>query len=124
MRNSAVEDCKFDEGEFDLAFSSPPYFNTEEYAYEDTQSFVRYTEAESWRDNFLEPLIDNCYKWVKEDGHFIINVANVRTYKTLEADTVRLAKERGFKLVKTYKMTLSSLMGSGFKYEPIFVFKK
>tara|TARA_R110000868_G_scaffold176916_5_gene414996 strand:+ start:8658 stop:9698 length:1041 start_codon:yes stop_codon:yes gene_type:complete len=124
MRNNAIEDCTFGDGEFNLAFSSPPYFNTEEYAYEDNQSFVRYTEAESWRDNFLVPLIDNCYRWVKDDGHFIINIANVRTYKTLEEDTVRLAKERGFKLVKTYRMALSSLMGKGFKYEPIFVFKK
>jgi len=124
MHNNAIEDCVFSDGEFDLAFSSPPYFNTEEYAYEETQSFVRYTEAELWRDNFLVPLIDNCHKWLKEDGYFIINIADVRTYKTLEDDTVRLAKERGFKLVKTYKMALSSLMKGGFKYEPIFVFKK
>jgi len=46
------------------------------------------------------------------------------TYPTLEKDTLQLADEAGFKLEKTYQMALSALMKNGFKYEPIFVFKK
>ena len=118
------EDMELEEESFDLAFSSPPYFNTEEYDYEETQSFMKYDTKEKWRDGFLLSLIINTRKYLKPNGYFIINVANVKTYPDLEEDVVRLATENGYKLVKTYKMRLSKLMGSGYKYEPIFVFVK
>lgn len=122
--NFPVEDVSFDGGEFDLIFSSPPYFNTERYSDEDTQSFKRYPTKLEWRDKFLTPLIRNSYKWINKNGYFIINVADVKTYTDLEDDVVEISTAHNFKLIKTYKMTLSSLMSSGFKYEPIFVFKK
>jgi len=122
--NQPFEETDLKHGTYDLAFSSPPYFNTEEYSYESTQSFINHDTKDLWRDNFLEVLIKKCYSYIKPDGHFIINIANVRTYKDLEDDTIRLCEENGFKFIKTYKMTLSSLMSNGFKYEPIFVFKK
>lgn len=124
LHNSPFEELRFPPKVFDLAFSSPPYFNTEEYAYEQSQSFVKFDTKEKWKNGFLIPLIDNCKVCLKDDGYFIINVANVKTYQNLEDDVVELAKQRGFKLVKTYKMSLSSLMSKGYKYEPIFVFKK
>ena len=108
----------------DLAFSSPPYFGTEKYSDEETQSCNRYKTKEEWKEKFLKVLIDKCYLYLKSEGYFIINVANVKTYPTLEEDTLQLAKERGFNLIKTYQMSLSALMKAGYKYEPIFVFKK
>ena len=112
------------ENHYDLSFSSPPYFNTEEYDYEETQSFVRYPQQEVWRDNFLKVVIENNYKALKDNGYFVINVANVKTYPELENDVLELSKQAGFTYVKTYKMALSKLMGGGYKYEPIFVFQK
>lgn len=122
--NEAFEDLQFPDKSFDFIFSSPPYFNTEEYGYDKKQSFIRFPTKESWRVNFLLALIKNSYDFLKEDGTFAINIANVKNYKDLEKDTLGMAKEIGFKLIKTYKMSLSSLMSKGFKYEPIFVFKK
>lgn len=121
---SPFEDAKFNDKQFDLIFSSPPYYNTEEYSYEDTQSFMRYKTKDEWKNNFLKVLIENSYKYCKDNGYFIINIANVSTYKTLESETIEFANNIGFKHIKTYKMSLSSLMGKGFKYEPIFVFRK
>ena len=118
------ENLELKEDSVDLAFSSPPYFNTEEYDYEESQSFIKYDTKEKWRDGFLTPLIVNSHRYLKDGGYFIINVANVKTYPTLEEDVVNLAEHNGFILVKTYKMRLSKLMGSGYKFEPIFVFVK
>lgn len=118
------EDLELKENHYDLSFSSPPYFNTEEYDYEDTQSFVRYPQQELWRDNFLKVVIENNYKALKDNGYFIINVADVKTYPELENDVLELSKQAGFTYVKTYKMALSKLMSDGYKYEPIFVFQK
>lgn len=110
--------------EVDLCFTSPPYFNTEKYTDESTQSYISYDNVNSWNENFLRKTIINCKKALKDKGHLILNVANVITHKTLEEDTVKIAQEEGFKLEKTLKMQLSSITKGGFKHEPIFVFKK
>ena len=124
LHNQPFEDLELEDNSFDLAFSSPPYFNTEEYSYEDTQSFMKYDTKEKWRDGFLKPLVSNSYRYLKTDGYFIVNIANVNSYKNLEEDLLEIAKEKGFNLVKTYKMNLSKLMSKGYKYEPIYVFRK
>ena len=118
------EDFMPRENYFDLAFTSPPYFNTEEYSTEDTQSYIRYPEYDKWVDGFLNPMICKCRDAVKSKGYVIINIANTKTGTTLEEDTVRLALEAGLEHEYTLKMVLSSIAGKGIKYEPIFVFRK
>jgi len=54
----------------------------------------------------------------------LINIANTPRYKFIEQETQRIAKELGFVQSDTLQLTLSSVMGAGYKYEPIFVFKK
>ena len=85
---------------------------------------MRYKTKESWKIGFLTKIIENNYKFIKRGGYFIINIANVKTYKDLETDTIEICKSVGFELIRTYKMSLSALMSKGFKYEPIFIFKK
>ena len=54
----------------------------------------------------------------------LMNIANTPKYKFIEEETIRISKELGFKQEQTIELTLSSVMGAGYKYEPIFVFKK
>ena len=108
----------------DLCFSSPPYFDTEKYSDEETQSYVKYPIKEEWINGFLYKTIENCYKGLKGNKYMLINIANIPKYKFIEEETVRISKELGFKQEQTIELTLSSIMGAGYKYEPIFVFKK
>ena len=124
LHQKPFENLELEENSFDLSFTSPPYFDTEEYAYDENQSFVKFSTKEEWRDGFLNEMIQRNYRWLKEGGYFIINVANVKTYPELENDTVALCKAAGFEYVKTYKMTLSGLLTGEKKFEPIFVFRK
>jgi len=107
----------------DLCFTSPPYFNTEEYSNEETQSWKKYPTKKEWLENFLKKTIQNCYKCLKNDGLMMINIANVKTYPNLEHDLLRISYLEGFKIKDILLLRLSSLMG-GFKYEPIYIFKK
>jgi hypothetical protein len=107
----------------DLCFTSPPYFNTEEYAQEETQSFKAYPTIESWNNDFLRKTIVNCKKCLKPDGYFLLNIANVRTHPTLEKDSVSISEQEGFKLIDIMHMQLSSLTSGGHKFEPVFIFK-
>ena len=54
-----------------------------------------------------------------------INIANVRSYPTMEEDTVRTAVENGFEHVCTMKYLLSSLSAKNvYKFEPVFIFRR
>ena len=121
--NECAEDVSLGGGA-DLVFSSPPYFNTEEYCNEDTQSYLRFPTKDQWKDGFLRQVIRKSVGWLKPNGYLIINIANVDTYKNLESDTLDLATEYGFVLERTYLMELSGLFKSEYKHEPVFVFRR
>lgn len=108
----------------DLCFTSPPYFDTEKYSEEATQSFIKYQSIDEWVNGFLKKTITNCFNGLKNGGIMAINIANTPKHKTLEGETVRLSEELGFKLIKTIKLELSSISKTSAKYEPIFIFKK
>lgn len=124
LGNLPFEDTNAEKEYYDLIFSSPPYFNTELYSNEPTQSYLRYPTKELWHEKFLCPLIEKSYNYLKPGGYFIINIANVKNYPNLEHDTYTKAILTRFYHIKTYKMQLSNLMKAGFKYEPIFIFQK
>ena len=112
------------ENSLDLCFTSPPYFDTEKYADEKTQSFIKYPTQSKWVNGFLRKTIQNCYNGLKNNCYMLINIANTPKYKFIEEETVKISNDLGFKQEETIQLTLSSVMGAGYKYEPIFVFKK
>ena len=107
----------------DFCFTSPPYFDTEKYSNEKTQSYLKYATVNKWKEKFLRKTLDNCYYGLKQNKFLALNVADVKSYETFEKDTVEIAKQVGFKLVDTFHLQLSSQQTS-FKTEPIFIFKK
>ncbi len=116
---------------FDIAFSSPQYFNTEIYCKEDTQSCFRFNSYDKWIKGFLRPTIHNCIDVLKPEGIFAINIfCNLPKIRAL---IQYICKERGFKLYKIDKFLLQVMPGKGKdgdkrskvggKIEPIFYFK-
>ena len=69
------EDAQFDT-QFDFALTSPPYYNTEHYSSEPTNSLNRYTTFESWVDGFYSPLIVKTLSLLKEQGLFVLNIGD------------------------------------------------
>jgi len=108
----------------DFCFTSPPYFDTERYSTEKTQSYLKFSNIEKWKDGFLRKTIDNCYKGLKQNKFLALNVANViGQYDNIEKDTKDIAESVGFKLVDTFDLIMSSQQADS-KSEPIFIFKK
>ena len=108
----------------DLCFTSPPYFDTEKYSDEKTQSYKKFPTQDEWVDGFLKKTIENCYHGLKDGGYMLYNIANTPKYKFIEEQTQNISKSIGFIQEESIKLTLSSVMGAGHKYEPIFVFRK
>ena len=113
-----------DDNSVDLCFTSPPYFDTEKYSNEDTQSYIKYPAEDEWINGFLHDTFINCKRVLKPKGYLIINIANVPTAKDLEERTIQKAKELGFEIEETLYMVLSSISGKGEKQEPVFIFRK
>ena len=62
---------------FDTIFTSPPYFNTEKYSDEDTQSYIRYKKIDDWNKNFLHKALGKMIPTLKAGGIMAINIADV-----------------------------------------------
>jgi hypothetical protein len=76
------EEVSLDE-EFDLIFTSPPYFDKEKYDQSDLQSYKKYKEFDSWMKDFLFKTIELRSENLKSGGHLIINVSDIYTRKKL-----------------------------------------
>jgi hypothetical protein len=120
---SGSEELLLDKNSIDFAFTSPPYFNTEKYSNEKTQSFIKFNSVEKWKNGFLTKTIKNVYHCLKPNKFMILNVADVGDYNTFEKDTVSISQSIGFKLVDQFYYQLGSQQDN-FKTEPMFVFKK
>ena len=69
--------------QFDMVFTSPPYFDKEKYDQSDQQSYKMYHSFDSWMKDFLFKSIEVRTQNLKSDGLLIINVSDIYTRKKL-----------------------------------------
>ena len=125
LYNERMENLKLEDNSIDMVFTSPPYFNLEEYSYDDTQSFVKYKDYESWLSGFMETLCDKAYRCLKPNKKFILNINAIPEHKDLHYASLNIALNRGFKLVAIHKYLISSKNKSvAGRFEPIFELEK
>ena len=93
IRLQCFEDTKLDAECYDIALTSPPYFDVEKYEGED-QSHKRYPQYSLWVDRFYTPLIVNTFTALRGGGVFILQVGS-QSYP-LREDAVRIAEGCGF----------------------------
>lgn len=127
----------------DFVFTSPPYFNREQYSSDETQSFKAYGEYADWRDNFLRPTLETAVSYLKNDRYLCWNIANIRVSANkvihLEEDSIAILKELGMEYKGKIGMQMAKMIGNSeienlenkvffkgewWKCEPIFVFYK
>ena len=70
------------QGEFDMMFTSPPYFNIEEYNVGVDKGDVhnRYSDIESFFDGFIAPSMLKVSNMVRDDGLIAIVMSNTQKY--------------------------------------------
>jgi len=112
---------------YDLVFSSPPYFGLEMYSQDISQSYNQYNNYNEWLEKFLWVIVDESKRILKEDGRLILNVKNIGKYNI--ADDLLNYCGRDWELEKVYHMRLANneFNRGGkiqFHSEPIFIFKK
>lgn len=115
----------------DFAFSSPPYFNLEQYTEEGTQCYNQYNEVDLWLEGFVRPTVRNIYALLKPDRYYAVNIADFKIGSkkvSFVEDWKRISLEEGFTYVKNIPMKLQTRTGNrginDNKQEGIFVFYK
>lgn len=76
--NLPFEELDVKENYFDFVFTSPPYFDTEHYSNEATQSYKKNKNYEDWKNNFLFKMIDKIIYSLKYKGKCLLNVGDKR----------------------------------------------
>lgn len=77
IENLPAEDVDLKDYTFDVVFTSPPYFNTEKYCNEETQSWKRYSNLDSWLNDFLFKILNKSCEHLKDNGYLIINISDI-----------------------------------------------
>jgi hypothetical protein len=132
LRERGSEKFTPDPETVDLCFTSPPYFNCEEYADEATQSYIKFPTKDRWMHGFVKQTLANCWRALRPDGHLVINIAGVKTYPELVTDFKQLAENNGWENVGEAGLKLFRMMGTrkrkdGYevmKTEPLLIFRK
>lgn len=113
------------ENKIGLAFSSPPYFDLEDYVI-GKQSYTPDVSYQQWKDNYFIPTLKNIYSYLTNNGILALNIKNGKTYK-LADDTKQLAELCGFQLIDIELLTNNQRITSSGPInnaENIFIFKK
>jgi hypothetical protein len=130
--------------QIDLVFTSPPYFNKEEYSTDPGQSYLKFPTYQKWLDGFLDKTFQTYYKYLKPNRYCIINIADIKVgqknFYPLEQDTISTAVKNGFSYQGKLGMCMTRSIGldptdgknywfdmkskSTFKVEPILIFHK
>ena len=136
------EEFRMYKGKLDFVFTSPPYFNREQYSQDESQSFKKFSAYDDWRKNFLKPTLTTAYDWLRDDRFICWNIADIKIgdnkYIPLEQDSIDIIESLGGKYIETYKMLMTRMIGIDtssvknsvkigedyYKFEPILVFYK
>lgn len=94
--HTPFENTDFPEDYFDFVFTSPPYFDTERYSDEETQSWKSNNSYEEWKENFLYVLLDKILYYLKSGSYALLNVGKVRY--PIDEDIISYLGEKGIKV--------------------------
>ena len=90
------------ENKIGVAFSSPPYFNLEDYKV-GNQSYKEGMSYKEWLDNYFDKTVKNIHTYLVDGGYLILNIKNYAKFNLIE-DCVKICKDNGFDYVTTHEL--------------------
>jgi 16S rRNA G966 N2-methylase RsmD len=80
-----------------LIFSSPPYYNFEDYNLSEIDTY------ENWLNNYWTDTVINIKKYMTKDGHFLLNIKDIKGYN-LVSDMTNIITNNGFFYIETLEL--------------------
>lgn len=118
VTTAPFEDVELQDNYYDLAFSSPPFYDVEIYNDEDTQSIVRYPDFVVWMREFLLPSLSKLVMSLKEKGKLALHFYDTKT--------IQMAEPFILYLLSTFKnLNYIGAVGVGkTNFRPVWIFQK
>lgn len=108
-KSELVDYSKYD---YDMIFSSPPYYTLEKY-----EKMKEYKDKEEFINEYFKPTIINSYKFLKKDGYLVMNMPKEMKDELLKFDITPK--------VNYIKMPIRNRFNDGIdRYEYIYWFQK
>lgn len=76
------EDVDIAKDSFDLVFTSPPFFDLEDYGKDEGQSMLKFKTFKEWKDGFMYPFLQKSINALKSKGHMALYVNDYSDKKT------------------------------------------
>jgi tRNA1(Val) A37 N6-methylase TrmN6 len=112
---------KFKQEQFDLVFTSPPYFDFEVYCDDENQSIKRYPDYEVWIKKFLFKSIHQSFELLQNGGYLVIHISDTGSMKHV---VQRMIEYIQYDQNKMYVGCIASQTSMNKRPQPLWVFKK
>ena len=89
------------ENKMGMAFSSPPYFDLEDYKIGDQS--INYGTYDAWLEKYFKQTILNIKRYLVKDGYFILNTKDIKEYALL-TDSIKIAESLGFEIYEIHEL--------------------
>lgn len=119
--NASFEDSEVPLGYFSFAFSSPPYFDYENYGEESSQSIVKFPDYNQWLYNYWMKTVSKCLDSLVSGGRFSYCLSiDLCQDMMIKADEV--CKKRGFFIEDFYKAPFKDVYSRSDRFEVAVVY--
>ena len=121
------------ENKMGLCFSSPPYFDIEDYRIGEGQSYKEGMTYAEWIGKYVVPTVVNISKYLVPGGYFLVNIKDTTRYKMAEhwcSVATKVGLEHvGDDLMEVKNRSFGTVNGDGENHqhngdESIYVFRK
>lgn len=119
IRYEPFETAYLPETDYDVVFTSPPFFELEIYTDQSNQSVSRYPEYETWLTNFLFTALLKAWSSLKKGGFLAIHISDTFMYQPTKPMNDFLKC-----LPKSKYVGVLGVAGQAKKYRPVWVFQK
>jgi len=113
------------EDKIGLAFSSPPYFDLEDYQF--GEQSIKNRNYHQWLEEYWRGTVKNIHRYLIQDGYFLLNIKNIKGYNLLD-DMKEIAEQEGFTYIESLELKninrVSLSKHNKHTNEEILVFKK
>jgi tRNA1(Val) A37 N6-methylase TrmN6 len=122
--NQCAEDVDYEAlGKFDMIFTSPPYFDTEIYSNDESQSTIRYPTFNDWFNKFLCTSLFKVKHALTDGGYLAINIKDHKKYKIVEP-MLQYMRTLGLEELCPIKILQAKRYKVNTNYESIYMFRK
>jgi hypothetical protein len=89
------------ENKIGLAFSSPPYFDLEDYKVGDQS--IKNRNYKRWLEEYWEQTVKNIKKYLVSDGYFLLNIKNIKGFNLYD-DMKEIIENNGFQYIESLEL--------------------